>query len=34
MTNPRMHPTGTYKFSNVPERAIHGLNSVLETKIV
>ncbi len=29
-----MHPTGTYKFSNVPERAIHGLNSVLETKIV
>ena len=34
MTNPRMHPTGIYNFSNAPERTIHGLNSVLETKIV
>ena len=34
MANPRMHPTGIYNFSNAPERTIHGLNSVLETKIV
>ncbi len=34
MTNPRMNSTGTYNFSNAPEKTVHGLNSVLETKIV